>query len=222
MSSSGETRSDMVHQSAHQSDQPSAQHARSVEQSPLAFRVRAATASDVPAVLPMVRAICDQHQARDPERFRVVPDVLERYAQWLPERAADPRSVFLVAERTIAHADAGGGSGHSPPGPSEPPDSTPSGSADRGELLGYCVGTIEPEIPIFWVPECGWIHDLWVQPIARRSGVAAALTDETVERFRALGIRQVRLHAGSFNGAAQALFARQGFRACIVEMIKPL
>jgi GNAT superfamily N-acetyltransferase len=167
--------------------------------------IRPATADDVPGVLPMVRAICDLHQRHDPQRFKVRPDVLERYAKWLPERAADPRSVFLVAEQ---HA-----------GTDAPAQAAP---ARARTLVGFTVGTIEPEVPIFWVPECGWIHDLWVEPEQRRAGVARALAQAAVDRFRALGVAQVRLHTGVFNDAARAAFGSIGFRPCVVEMLKPL
>lgn len=154
--------------------------------------IRNATVADVPAVLPTVWAICELHQRQDPERFRVVSDVLERYAAWLPLRAADPRSVFLVADR------------------------------EDGRLSGFTVGTIEPEVPIFWVPECGWVHDLWVEPADRGQGVGAALADAAVHRFMAIGVTQVRCHTGTFNDAARALFARVGFRPCVIEMLCPI
>ncbi len=60
--------------------------------------VRSATRADVPRVLPMVEGICRQHEHLDPARYRALADVVQRYERWLPERAADPRSVFLVAE----------------------------------------------------------------------------------------------------------------------------
>lgn len=154
--------------------------------------IRPATPDDVPGVLPMVRALCDLHERADPARFRVVPDVIERYARWLPERALDVRSVFLVAQR------------------------------DDATLAGFTVGTIEPSVPIFWVPECGWIHDLWVEPGDRRHGVARALTDASVERFRSMGVEQVRLHTGTFNDRARALFEGAGFRPCVAEFILPI
>lgn len=163
------------------------------------FVVRAATVRDVPAVLPMVRAICDLHQARDPQRFRVLPDVLDRYAAWLPERAADPRSVFVVAESLVS-----------------------AGSSVAPHLLGFAICTIEPEVPIFWVPECGWIHDLWIEPSTRRRGAARAIVEFIAARFEALGVAQIRLHTAAFNDDARALFAGAGFRPCVVEMLRPL
>ncbi len=156
------------------------------------MHIRSATAADVPAVLPMVGALCDLHARADPDRFQVRPDVLQRYADWLPVRATDPRSVFLVAEDQHA------------------------------ALVAFLVGTIEPEVPIFWIPECGWIHDVWVEPRARRMGLARQLADHAAERFRALDVGQVRLHTGSFNATARQAFEAAGFRACVVELIKPL
>jgi GNAT superfamily N-acetyltransferase len=155
--------------------------------------IRPATADDVSAVLPLVRALCDLHAARDPERFAVVPDVLDRYARWLPERAADPRSVFLVA---TDHA------------------------TDRP--VGFLVGTIEPEVPIFWIPACGWIHDIFILPEHRGRGLARQLLRGAAARFGTLGVKQLRLHTAMFNDAARAVFADEGFRPCVVEMLKPL
>lgn len=153
--------------------------------------IRPGAAADVPAILPMVRALTDLHQRHDPERFQVRPDVLDRYARWLPERAVDPRGVLLIAE-------------------------------DQERPVAFLVGTIEPEVPIFWIPECGWIHDVWVEPSHRRTGIASALVQSAVERFDAMGVAQVRLDTGSFNEQARQVFARAGFRPCVVELIRTL
>lgn len=170
------------------------------------MQIRNATAADVPSVLPMVRAICEFHEARDPERFGMLPDVVERYARWLPERARDPRSVFLVAE--IDGVDSVHGV--------EGADSTSVTSS----LAGFVVCTVEPEIPIFRVRECGWIHDVYVKPEARRGGVGRALVREVVARFRAIGVEQIRLHTGVFNDDARRMFAAEGFRPSVVEMLR--
>ncbi|MFA6045767.1 MAG: GNAT family N-acetyltransferase, partial [Phycisphaerales bacterium] len=59
------------------------------------------TPTSMPAVLPrvleMVHELCRLHEAWDPQRFPYLPDVLQRYERWLPQRAADPRSVLAVA-----------------------------------------------------------------------------------------------------------------------------
>lgn len=159
---------------------------------PAPFRVRAATPSDTPAVLPLVRAICDLHRAMDPERFTFRPNILEMYERWLPQRANDPRSVYLVAE------------------------------SPEGAVVGHVVGTIEPEVPIYWTPESGWIHDLFVLPEWRRHGVARALVAGAVERFRALGVSRIRLETAAPNDGARAFFASCGFRPGTTEMLRML
>jgi len=47
----------------------------------------------------MVAKICALHEAWDPAKYGFLPDPHERYRRWLTARTADPRSVFLVAER---------------------------------------------------------------------------------------------------------------------------
>lgn len=183
-----------------------------------AMRIRPANAGDVPAVLPMVRALCDLHEQHDPVRFQVRPDVLERYAKWLPERAADGRSVFLVAEREGA---IGAGEGAAKEGTARSGANTTEAAAAGGQgLVGFLVGTIEPEVPIFWLPECGWVHDVWVDPAARGAGIGRGLVHAAAARFAALGVKQVRLHTGVFNEAARKVFAGTGFRPCVVEMLR--
>jgi GNAT superfamily N-acetyltransferase len=165
------------------------------EQSPMpdhaqpGFTVRLATAADVPAVLPLVQSICDLHRAMDPERFTFRPDVLDRYAAWLPERAADSRSVFLVGEA-------------------------------EGRVVAYLVGTVEPEVPIYWIPESGWIHDVFVDPAFRHRGLARALVNRAVERFRDIGVSRIRLETAAPNEGARALFRACGFRPGTTEMLR--
>jgi GNAT superfamily N-acetyltransferase len=154
--------------------------------------IRLATTSDIPCILPFVRAICDLHASRDPQRFAVRSDVLERYASWLPQRISDGRSVLTVAQR---------------------PDAS---------LAGYLVGTIEPEVPIFWIPGCGWIHDIWIEPGERKQGLAFAMLRDAEARFRTLGVRQLRLHTGVFNDEARRVFAQAGYRPSVIEMLRPL
>jgi len=150
---------------------------------------RPALVEDVPAMLLMVSAICDLHETNDAERFEILPDVLDRYAAWLPARAVDPRSVFLLAER------------------------------DDGTFAGFIVGTVEAEVPIFRIAEFGWIHDVWVELDARRQGVARELATRTIAAFKAMGVQQIRLHTAAFNDDARAFFSSIGFRASVVEML---
>ncbi|MDB5356261.1 MAG: GCN5-related N-acetyltransferase [Phycisphaerales bacterium] len=160
------------------------------------MNVRPATVDDVPAVLPMVAKICAFHQALDPAKYSFLPNPEERYRGWLASRANDPRSVFLVAD-----AAAGG----------EPP-----------RLAGFLVGTVEAEIPIYRLREFGFIHDLWVEEAYRNEGWARQLVTLAIERFREIGVGQVRLDVLAANGPARGLFAACGFRASTIEMLTEL
>ena len=153
--------------------------------------IRAAKASDVEAVLPMVVAICSMHERLDPARYAMLPDVVDRYRSWLPKRAEDPRSVFLVA------------------------DTNPS-------LAGFLIATIEKNIPIYQLEEFGFIHDVWVDPQHRRSGIARALVEEAANRFRAMGIAQLRLETAAANEHARDLFTACGFRVGTIDMLRQL
>jgi ribosomal protein S18 acetylase RimI-like enzyme len=61
------------------------------------IEIRAGTATDVPAILPMVTKICDFHRERDPGRYPFLPDVAARYGGWLKQRSEDADSCLLVA-----------------------------------------------------------------------------------------------------------------------------
>ncbi|MBY0310933.1 MAG: GNAT family N-acetyltransferase [Phycisphaerales bacterium] len=156
------------------------------------FTIRSATAGDVPHVLPMVRAICDLHRDWDGKRFPIRDDVDRLYAEWLPKRAADPRSVFLVAERLI--------------------DSVPT-------LCGFLVGSIEQNIRIYTLTEYAYLHDLWVEPEHRGLGIGGAIIAEAVARFAQMGVQQMRGETALANDAARTLLARHGFRVGTIEMI---
>ena len=50
-----------------------------------------------------------------------------------------------------------------------------------GVGLGFLVGTVEREIPIYRLAEFGFIHDLWVEPAYRNEGVARQMVMVAVE-----------------------------------------
>ncbi|MCE2967574.1 MAG: GNAT family N-acetyltransferase [Phycisphaerales bacterium] len=167
--------------------------------------VRPAVLSDIPDILPMVAAICALHESWDPARYAARGDVVEMYARWLPERAQDPRSVFLVGhERTdragVTDADAG----------------------PRPGLLGFLIASVERAIPIYRVAEFGFVHDLWVEPAARGRGLGEMLARAAIDRFRRIGVAQVRLETSLANDGARRLFERAGFRVATIDMLLEL
>lgn len=156
------------------------------------MEIRPAIPADVPAVLPMVRRVAALHSQWDPARYAMDEDPGRLYDGWLRQRASDPRSVFLVAERKTAQG---------------------------GRLVGFLIGEVEREIPIYRIQEYGFIHDLWVDEDYRHEGLGRQLTMLAVEMFRDMGVTQVRLHTAAANEAARRLFEQCGFRASLVEMV---
>jgi ribosomal protein S18 acetylase RimI-like enzyme len=140
----------------------------------------------------MVAQICVLHEQWDPAKYGYLPNPAERYRHWLTARATDPRAVFLVAEREL------------------------------GKLIGFLIGAVEHEIPIYRLTEFGFIHDLWVEPDYRHEGIGRQLTMRAIERFREIGMRQIRLDTAAPNEAARALYASCGFRPSATEMLLEL
>jgi ribosomal protein S18 acetylase RimI-like enzyme len=159
--------------------------------------IRPATPDDVPAVLPMVRKVCAFHESLDPAKYGFRKDPARMYDQWLVGRSTDPRSVFLVADRS-------------------------AGGTKAPALAGFLVGTVEREIPIYRLKEFGFIHDLWVEEKYRNEGIARQMVTLAIERFREIGVKQVRLDTAAANEPARNLFLACGFRPSIIEMLTEL
>jgi ribosomal protein S18 acetylase RimI-like enzyme len=167
----------------------------------MTFTVRPATTADIPAILPMVQAICDMHAAMDPDRYSFVPDVVNRYATWLPKRIADPQSVVLIAQSLSQSTDQ-----------SAEPNPAP-------HIIAFLIAETLDEIPIYLTKQFGFIHDLWVQPEHRNQGIAQALARECLTRFRTMNLTQVRLDTAAQNDAARALFQQLGFRPSATQLL---
>jgi ribosomal protein S18 acetylase RimI-like enzyme len=89
----------------------------------------------------------------------------------------------------------------------------------EGRLVGFLIGTVEREIPIYRIAEFGFIHDIWVDPAYRNEGVARQLVMLAIERFRAMGVPQVRADTAAANDAARGLMASCGMRPSTTEML---
>lgn len=156
--------------------------------------IRAAKIEDVPQVLPMVEKLARLHEAWDAARFDYKADVAGMYRGWLGRRAQDPASVFLVADREHLMADV-------------------------PFLIGFVVGTVEESIPIYRRARFGFIHDLYVEEDYRNEGIGRQLAVRAVERFKEIGVTQVRLETAAANEPARKLFEGTGFRTSSIEML---
>jgi ribosomal protein S18 acetylase RimI-like enzyme len=159
------------------------------------MQIRQATVEDVPLVLPMVARIAALHESWDAAKYGYRANPEEMYRRWLAARARDARSVFFVAERTDAML------------------------GDVPFLVAFLVGTVEREIPIYRLEQFGFIHDLWIEPEYRHEGIGRQMVMLAIERFREIGVTQIRTDTAAYNDAARALFSACGFRASTIEML---
>jgi len=95
--------------------------------------------------------------------------------------------------------------------------------ATRNERrVGYAYARLEPRDWNALLDAHGALHDIYVEPEARRAGIATALLDEVKRRLSAAGAPRVVLSTAVQNEAAQRLFERHGFRRTMVEMTEEL
>ncbi len=135
------------------------------------------------------------HHGMDPLRFLDIPNVDEGYARFLGSQLRQPDAVVLSACRV-------------------------KDGAPTPEIVGYAYGTKEPQDWMTFLGPHGALHDVIVDPSARRTGAGEALVLEMCKRLAALGAPRVVLHTAVKNEAAQALFAKLGFRKTMVEMTR--
>lgn len=155
------------------------------------FVVRPVQPADLQAVGRLAGQLVRYHHALDPKRYMLIERVEEGYAHFLAAEAKNERAVVLCAAE-------------------EPADT----------IVGYAYGTIEGRDWNALLEPHGALHDVLVDPGARRSGVGEKLVLETCRRLEALGAPRVLLHTAVQNEPAQALFAKLGFRPTMIEMTR--
>jgi ribosomal protein S18 acetylase RimI-like enzyme len=93
--------------------------------------------------------------------------------------------------------------------------------ADRsGAVVGYAYAALEPMSWKDLRDACGYLHDVYVDPLARREGVGERLVRASIAWLEAQGAPRVVLMSAARNEAAQQLFDRLGFRRTMVEMTR--
>ncbi|MEO1531430.1 MAG: GNAT family N-acetyltransferase [Pseudomonadota bacterium] len=95
---------------------------------------------------------------------------------------------------------------------------------DQG-LAGALVYGVEEADGRYVLPEnqrFGYISDLWVEPRARRRGVASALIGAAEERLAAAGMKRIEISAIAVNLGAIRAYEALGYRRAYVGFDKPL
>ena len=161
----------------------------------VSITVREAEAADLPTLGRLGAMLVRYHHDLDPRRFMEIAHVEQGYARFLGSQLTSADAVVLVA-------------------------CLREGEAADPTVVGYAYGTHEPRDWNALLDAHGALHDVIVDPGARRHGAAEALVLEVCRRLKALGAPRVVLHTAVQNEAAQRLFAKLGFRKTMIEMTR--
>ncbi len=96
---------------------------------------------------------------------------------------------------------------------------------DAAGPAGFVIWGIETEFGDYVLPEnatYGYVSDLWVEPRARRTGLARALLGAAEERLLAHGIRRVEIGALEANMRAIETYKALGYAPSAVMLAKRL
>jgi ribosomal protein S18 acetylase RimI-like enzyme len=85
----------------------------------------------------------------------------------------------------------------------------------EGDPAGLAVAEVRDE-------RVGYLHILFVRPVARRSGVAAALLREVATRFAQRGLDTLELDVLASNDRARLVYERWGLRTAELKLAAPV
>lgn len=89
-----------------------------------------------------------------------------------------------------------------------------------GAIIGYVYAGVEPRSWKELRDVAGFIHDVVVDPSARRSRVGTRLVETAAAWLASRGVPRVMLWAAEKNHDAQRLFEQLGFRRTMIEMTR--
>ena len=154
--------------------------------------VRRATGQDMAAVGRLAATLVRAHHAFDPLRF--IPETPETAEHYGRFLASQLGKDDVVV--LVAEHDA--------------------------RIVGYTYAGVEGYDYMALRGPAGALYDIVVDPAHRRHGVGRILLDATLAELARRGVPRVLLSTAEQNVAAQALFARAGFRRTMIEMTREL
>jgi len=93
--------------------------------------------------------------------------------------------------------------------------------ADAGsEMAGFAMGRLGEDPPVFDIPPHGFVTNFLVSEKWRLRGVGRRLYEALAERFRALGVEEIRLGVAARNPVSNAFWREMGFEPAMVHMRK--
>ena len=185
---------------------------------PQPVSIRPAQKRDLPALLPIWLAMMEEHAACD-HAFVLAPDAASCWLAWMGELLARPEAFAVVAQgpavgaclssasasRAGSVSGAGGNVGSA------------AGPARRADPLGFAVGWVADNLPIYAATEVGFISELAVAAVARRRRVGAALLQACRQWFARRGLMEFQLATAVWNAPAQAFWRAMGGAPVLVR-----
>ena len=90
---------------------------------------------------------------------------------------------------------------------------------DGGRIVGFAYMEYEPVLYAELATDAALLHDLYVEPDARRSHTASNLLAAVEAEAKRLGANKVLLSVALKNMGGQKLFEQYGFRTTMLEMM---
>lgn len=156
--------------------------------SPPPYSLHRAAPADLPAILALLQSLGEQHIAYDPGRWTLSPSLPEAYRNWL-ENNHDESDVFCLLAQSSS-----------------------------GQPLGYVLAQAMPEDAKYFTAAHVYIHDIYLAPAARGTGLAADLLTRVRTWGTARGLRSFRALIATPNAQSLAFFAKHGFRPTATEV----
>ncbi|HET9958586.1 MAG TPA: GNAT family N-acetyltransferase [Polyangiaceae bacterium] len=158
------------------------------------IEIRRITEQELPKVAALAGQLLRQHHTTDPLRFFLPENPEQGYEWWFARELRNPNVVLLAA---VIETEVG-----------------------AVEVVGYVYGRLEERDWNLLLDEHAAIHDLFVAPTARQSGVGGRLLETAISELAQLGAVRFVLSTMVSNAAAQKLFAKHGFRPTLLEMTR--
>ncbi|MBV9216658.1 MAG: GNAT family N-acetyltransferase [Acidobacteria bacterium] len=102
-------------------------------------------------------------------------------------------------------------------------DRTESGSVLVAEIdnesVGFAYFEYEPTLYAELATRVAWLHDIYVDPVARRTGAGGALINGVRDAVASLGANKVLLSVAVQNEEGRRFFERNGFVTTMHEMM---
>lgn len=88
----------------------------------------------------------------------------------------------------------------------------------NGEVVGYCISTIEIKPPVYPQPAYGYIDNLCVSAFSQNLGIGTQLFEDAIERFKLKGIERIECMVALGNPKSAKFWRKMKFKPFMEQM----